>query len=271
MRPTKRSSNKGTVAILILASVLSIALITTLVLHFMPNFNFLGDGEEQTEAEAIHTIIEVPEQSQKDLQEQLKIGSLLTFGNREKGQEVALFVDPADLSRDKEFINGSPSEFLKSVQYGKLNLTLFLMPSEPEREQFVKDVIKVAKCRQMTDKSTTSIFTLNSIVNAGMKLQGSENIDKIAEVMKADMSACPVDIDQQVEQAAANSQYFTDTVFGLTKEKTAIVANGGIATNIFNLKDGWVNAVKEGVDPTLLVPREETELKNEINILPVNG
>lgn len=271
MRPTKRSSNKGTIAILILACVLSIALIATLVLHFMPNFNFMGNDEEQKEAEAVHTIIEVPEQSQKDLQEQLKIGSLLTFGNREKGKEVALFVDPSDLSRDKEFINGTPSEFLKNVQHGKLNLTLFLMPSSPEREQFTKDVIKVAKCRQMTDKSTTSIFTLNSIVNAGMKLQGNEGIDTIAETMKADMSACPVDIDQQVEQAAANAHYFTDTVFGLTKEKTALAANGGVITNIFNLKDGWENAIKEGVDPTLLVPREETEVKNEINILPVNN
>jgi len=266
MRPTKRNSNSGTVATLTLAAFLVVAVISILILYFMPNVNFLGESNEEEQKETNSTIIEIPEDSSDALNEQLKMGSLLTFGNREKGQRIALFVDPADLSRDKEFINGSPSEFLTSVQKGKVNLALFLMPSTPEREQFVKDVIKVGKCRQMIDRSTTSIFALNSIVSAGMDLQGNENIDQIAKKMKADMNACPNDIDHQVEQAYGNSKYFMETVFGV-KEKTALVANGGLITDIFNLRDGWVSAIKEGVDPTLLVPRDQAEIKNSINLI----
>lgn len=274
MTPTRRGNNRSTILISVLTGFIVLALVAVLVAYFSPSFTF-GEKKEETPSakEADNAIISVPEDKRTPLKNQIERGSMLRFGNKEKGTNVVLFADPEDLSRQKALVNGKPSKFLTEVQKGNYYLTYFPVPKTPERSQFVQNVSKVAKCRQATDLSTTSIFTLNAIVKAGEKLPSDASVDDIAKLMNADMALCPEGIDEGVQQLAGNTRYFMYDAFGLNEEKvtTALYANNSIVTDIFNLKEGWEKAIANGVEAGLMAPRGEGVVElNTIHLVTNN-
>lgn len=265
MKPVRRSGGTMSWVLSATAIVVIIGLVVAVLWLANPGNIFKKNDVEPT---ATEKIIEIPSEDAQVINQQLESGALLTFGNKEKGKPVALFIDPDELSRDKPFINGRPSDFLTAVQKGEIYLSLYLVPSSEDRAEYVNSVTHAAKCRQMVDRSSTSIYTLNAIVATHEKLQGnsSASVSDIVRSMGADLSSCPTNVDELVKQSSNNAYYFLNNVFGIEGNE-AMAANNSVVTNLEELRSGWVDAMANNdANLSILVPNDDkTETVYEVN------
>lgn len=267
MSPVRRNNNRLTTALI--ATVIVCIILIVGMLAYLVDPGGIFSKEANNTPDPTETIVEIPQDADPDkIQTDLANGSLLTFGN-ENAKKVAVFASLSDLSRQKNFIGGKPSDFLTAVQKGEVSLALYLTPENEEQKQFVNDVVTVARCRQVMDRSMTSIFTLNAIVAASDNLKGDESIDDIASALKADMSTCPSDAGTQATQSADNATWFLDNVFGVQTHR-GLVANGGMVTNLEGLRKGWVDSlVNSDADPSILVSHgDDTKTVTELKTTP---
>ena len=259
MAPIKRNRSNSSVLYASIAGILAIILVSVLIWQLNPG-NILsseGDDKEQEEQQTTN-VQQVSEEAMTNLDE----GTSLTFG-KDSAPHVTLIVDPADLSRDKQFINGKPSDFLSAVQKGEIFVNLYLVPSNDSRSTAVDSMIRAATCRLTTDRSTTNIYTLNGIVAAADKVEGQEDIATVSKMMNMDSDTpCSTTADEAAIATSNNGQHFM-TRFNLT-EPRALISNGGLVTDIFNLKNGWVEGLTSGMDITVFAnDNKENNPENE--------
>lgn len=250
MAVKRGSSNNGVVAAAILMTVVVCAIAGFLGLYLV-NPGDIFNKQDSVNAED-QVLTKLPETTldangnEIPFQEALNNSTTLVFGDQDSSNVVTLITDPEELSRDKNFINGRPSEFLTLVQKGDIRLNLLLKPSTPERAMGVESIQKAATCRYYSDNSTTAIYTLNGIVAAASKMTGAENIDQARELMGMVDISCPADSENNAIINGENAKVFS----GLLNagDKPVLVAGGGITTNIQNLDEKWQEGIKLGMN-----------------------
>lgn len=250
MAVKRGSSSNGVVAAAILMTVVVCAIAGFLGLYLV-NPGDIFNKQDSINAED-QVLTKLPETTldangnEIPFQEALNNSTTLVFGDQDSSNVVTLITDPEELSRDKNFINGRPSEFLTLVQKGDIRLNLLLKPSTPEREIGVESIQKAATCRYYSDNSTTAIYTLNGIVAAASKMTGAENIDQARELMGMVDISCPADSENNAIINGENAKVFS----GLLNagDKPVLVAGGGITTNIQNLDEKWQEGIKLGMN-----------------------
>lgn len=250
MAVKRGSSSNGVVAAAILMTVVVCAITGFLGLYLV-NPGDIFNKQDSINAED-QVLTKLPETTldangnEIPFQEALNNSTTLVFGDQDSSNVVTLITDPEELSRDKNFINGRPSEFLTLVQKGDIRLNLLLKPSTPERAIGVESIQKAATCRYYSDNSTTAIYTLNGIVAAASKMTGAENIDQARELMGMVDISCPADSENNAIINGENAKVFS----GLLNagDKPVLVAGGGITTNIQNLDEKWQEGIKLGMN-----------------------
>lgn len=265
MAVKRGSSSNGVVAAAILMTVVVCAIAGFLGLYLvnpgdMFNKQDTANEQEQIPAQLPETTLDA-NGNEIPFQEALNNSTTLVFGNQNSPNVVTLITDPEELSRDKNFINGRPSEFLTLVQKGDIRLNLLLKPSSPDREIGVDSIQKAATCRYYSDNSTTAIYTLNGIVAAAAKMTGAENIDQARELMGMEDISCPSDSENNAIINGENAKVFS----GLLNagDKPVLIAGGGIATNLQNLDEKWQEGIKLGMNISNFDSGEHEDSINE--------
>lgn len=267
MAVKRGSSSNGVVAAAILMTVVVCVIAGFLGLYLVnpgDMFNKQGsnNAQEQTLTKLPETTLDA-NGNEIPFQEALNNSTTLVFGNQNSPNVVTLITDPEELSRDNNFINGRPSEFLTLVQKGDIRLNLLLKPSSPDREVGVDSIQKAATCRYYSDNSTTAIYTLNGIVAAAAKMTGAENIDQARELMGMEDISCPSDSENNAIINGENAKVFS----GLLNagDKPVLISGGGITTNIQNLDDKWQEGIKLGMSISNFDPGEEEDSLEDVS------
>lgn len=265
MAVKRGSSSNGVVAAAILMTVVVCAIAGFLGLYLvnpgdMFNKQDSVNAEQQIPTQLPETTLDA-NGNEIPFQEALNNSTTLVFGDQDSQNVVTLITDPEELSRDKNFIDGRPSEFLTLVQKGDIRLNLLLKPSSPDREIGVESIQKAATCRYYSDNSTTAIYTLNGIVAAAAKMTGAENVDQARELMGMEDISCPSDSENNAIINGENAKVFS----GLLNagDNPVLISGGGIATHIQNLDDKWQEGIKLGMNISNFDPGEEDDALDE--------
>ena len=250
MAVKRGSSSNGVVAAAILMTVVVCAIAGFLGLYLV-NPGDMFNKQDSVEAQD-QVLTELPETTldangnELPFQEALNNSTTLVFGDQNSENVVTLITDPEELSRDKNFINGRPSEFLTLVQKGDIRLNLLLKPSNPDRAMGVESIQKAATCRYYSDNSTTAIYTLNGIVAAAAKMTGAENVDQARELMGMEDISCPADSENNAIINGENAKVFSGILNA--GDKPVLISGGGVTTNIQNLDENWQEGIKLGMN-----------------------
>lgn len=247
--PGSRGSKKKPVIIaVVVALVLAVA---------AAGFFLLKDGDKDGNEEAPVEQVPIAKEVRYEEMKRLSNGTILTFGNPSK-QPVTLIVDPAQIGRQTHIIGGKPSDLLTAVQKGKIRLNLYITPSSQERSKGVASLLKAATCRINSDRSSTNIFTLVGIVNAGDKLKGDEDIKKAAKLMGVKGNIrCAHSATESYTATSNNAKHFLNS-FQATDP--GIMVSGGQRIDDFNLlKDGWVEGAINGAPAGDLITQQTME------------
>lgn len=250
MAVKRGSSSNGVVAAAILMTVVVCAIAGFLGLYLV-NPGDMFNKQDSVEAQD-QVLTELPETTldangnELPFQEALNNSTTLVFGDQNSKNVVTLITDPEELSRDKNFINGRPSEFLTLVQKGDIRLNLLLKPSNPDRAMGVESIQKAATCRYYSDNSTTAIYTLNGIVAAAAKMTGAENVDQARELMGMEDISCPADSENNAIINGENAKVFSGILNA--GDKPVLISGGGVTTNIQNLDENWQEGIKLGMN-----------------------
>lgn len=265
MAVKRGSSSNGVVAAAILMTVVVCAIAGFLGLYLvnpgdMFNKQDSVNAEQQIPTQLPETTLDA-NGNEIPFQEALNNSTTLVFGDQDSQNVVTLITDPEELSRDKNFIDGRPSEFLTLVQKGDIRLNLLLKPSSPDREIGVESIQKAATCRYYSDNSTTAIYTLNGIVAAAAKMTGAENVDQARELMGMEDISCPSDSENNAIINGENAKVFS----GLLNagDNPVLISGGGIATHIQNLDEKWQEGIKLGMNISNFDPGEEDDALDE--------
>lgn len=261
MAVKRGSSSNGVVAAAILMTVVVCAIAGFLGLYLVNPGDIFNKQDSVNAEQQIPT--QLPETTldangnEIPFQEALNSSTTLVFGDQDSQNVVTLITDPEELSRDKNFIDGRPSEFLTLVQKGDIRLNLLLKPSSSDREIGIESIQKAATCRYYSDNSTTAIYTLNGIVAAAAKMTGAENVDQARELMGMEDISCPSDSENNAIINGENAKVFS----GLLNagDNPVLISGGGIATNIQNLDDKWQEGIKLGMNISNFDPGEEDD------------
>lgn len=250
MAVKRGSSSNGVVAAAILMTVVVCAIAGFLGLYLV-NPGDMFNKQDSVEAQD-QVLTELPETTldangnELPFQEALNNSTTLVFGDQNSENVVTLITDPEELSRDKNFINGRPSEFLTLVQKGDIRLNLLLKPSNPDRAMGVESIQKAATCRYYSDNSTTAIYTLNGIVAAAAKMTGAENVDQARELMGMEDISCPADSENNAIINGENAKVFSGILNA--GDKPVLISGGRVTTNIQNLDENWQEGIKLGMN-----------------------
>ena len=265
MAVKRGSSSNGVVVAAILMTVVVCAIAGFLGLYLVNPGDIFNKQDSVNAEQQIPT--QLPETTldangnEIPFQEALNNSTTLVFGDQDSQNVVTLITDPEELSRDKNFIDGRPSEFLTLVQKGDIRLNLLLKPSSPDREIGVESIQKAATCRYYSDNSTTAIYTLNGIVAAAAKMTGAENVDQARELMGMEDISCPSDSENNAIINGENAKVFS----GLLNagDNPVLISGGGIATHIQNLDEKWQEGIKLGMNISNFDPGEEDDALDE--------
>ena len=205
-------------------------------------------GKDDANAQQEQPIVATQDMS-ADIAEKITQGTALTFGSPHSPAKpmIAVVGDPEELSRAKHIVNGKPSDFLNAVKDSKVSF--FYYPVSEDKELSTDSLTRAAICRLGGENTKSGIFTLNSIVKAGDKLTGNENVKKVSAMMGIKKGAqCPTKTNEAASQTSLNADFFREH-FNLGRGnngKVAVVVDNKYTTHADRLPGNWVERIIGG-------------------------